>query len=100
MQLREYQGSISFNGQHYTRVVISNHFEDKHAGHISDELILALCACIDGSFAEASPTSKPSNFAYYKLEPVIYKGKNYRLILTIDLTKHNYLGVVNAFRVK
>ncbi len=98
MTIRGYKQNIVFNGRVYLHILISDHYGDRHSD-ISDDLILQLCSKIDGLRAEPD-TVDCKGFAYYKVEPVFIDSFPYRLILTIDLQNHDYIGVVNAFRVK
>ncbi len=71
---RSYAVLIKVNDRKIQEVVIDPHYEEKHKESISHE-----------------------NFEYFENEPLVYKGKNYRLIWCLEKDK-KYIGVINAFR--
>ena len=92
---RSYKKHITLNNRSFTRVIIDPHYEQKHSD-MSDRLILELVSEFDGK--EIDPDSAPKEgFEFFRYE-ITYKGKIYRLILTYG--KEDFIGVVNAFRVK
>ncbi len=62
---------------------------------MSDELILRLVKLLDGG--EFDLKSESDGYKYF-VEVVLLKDRSYRIILTH--CDEDYLGVVNAFRVK
>ena len=91
---REYPYVLTFNGRRFNRVLIDRHYEDNHPD-MSDELILELIKAQDGK--EQEPAATRNGFWYFKIEDRC-QGKLYRLILTY--CEEDFLGVINAFRVK
>ena len=93
----EYPVSIVFNGRKLSRIIIDPHYRKKHADSMTDELILELVRTLDGQ--NYLPGSIQEGFEFFKIEPVCWKGKSYRLILSLQAGE-DFLGVVNAFRVE
>lgn len=91
---REYSHVLTFNGRRFNRVLIDRHYEENHPD-ISDQLILELIRAQDGK--EQEPAAIRNGFLYFKIEDK-WQGKRYRLILTY--CEDDFLGVINAFRVK
>jgi hypothetical protein len=91
---REYPFSITLNGRLFTRVVIDPHYEENHPD-ITDQLILNLIQLLDGT--QSDPVSRKDGFVYLAQE-ISWKEKSYRLVLTY--CDEDFLGVINAFRVK
>ena len=94
LKRREYPLQITFNKRSFTRVVIDPHYEENHPD-MTDGLILELVKVLDGKEQEASSIS--DGFYYFKIVDRRL-GKLYRLILTY--CEEDFLGVINAFRVK
>lgn len=92
----EYPLSIQINGRALSRVVIDQHYRKKHAD-VTDEIILNLISQINGRNFEIE--DEDDDFQYFRVEPIFHNKAPYRLILLLCITE-NYLGVVNAFRVK
>jgi hypothetical protein len=72
-------------------VIIDQHYKISHP-EMSYELILELIKNIDSE-------SAGEQFDYYKIEPLYYLGDPYRLIFVLERDE-DYLGVMNAFRVR
>jgi len=95
MARRDYPIQITVNKRKIDRVVIDDHYEEKHSDSISDELILALVNLLDnGTFI---PITEKDGFQYFKTEPLVFENKNYRLIWLLE-EDEIYIGIVNAFR--
>jgi len=93
----EYPLQLIINGHKFKRVIINLHYRDKHADSMSDSLILKLVGQLDG---ENIPLQKSTEgFDYFVADPVSWEGKSYRVVLVIQ-KDDDFLGVVNAFRVK
>jgi hypothetical protein len=93
----EYPVQLTFNGRSLKRVIIDLHYRDRHAESMSDELILKLVVQLDG---ENFPVQKSTeDFDYFVADPVLWEEKSYRVVLVIQ-RDNDFLGVVNAFRVK
>ncbi len=92
----EYKLSITLNQRKLTRVIIDQHYKLKHS-ELTDELILKLVKSLD---YEILPVEDYAHeFEYLVVEPVLYETRPYRLILVL-CKEDDYLGVVNAFRVR
>jgi hypothetical protein len=77
------------------QVVIDDHYEKTHSESITDEIILALVAKLDGKTFESDDSDE--GYEYFKTDPIEHNGKNYRLIW---LLKNDclFIGVINAYR--
>ncbi len=91
----EYHLLIWINGRAYNKVVIDQHYKEKHAESINDELILELLEKLNG---ETIPIEFEHGEFQYLTREVLRGDRPYRLILVIDIFE-SYLGVINAFRV-
>jgi hypothetical protein len=92
----EYQLQLTVNKQTVYRVIIDQHYKAKHP-EVTDEIILELVKELDdGNFPVEDIDGE---FTYFRVEPVYYDSKPYRLVLLLCMTD-DYLGVINAFRVK
>jgi hypothetical protein len=85
-----------FNGHKINEVIIDQHYKLKHP-EMSDDLILKLVNELNRE--SRLHTHANGNFLYYVEDPIFYNGKPYRLIFLME-SGYNYIGVVNAFRVK
>lgn len=94
--LNEYPLSIHLNGRTLSRVLIDQHYKEKHSD-VTDEIILNLISQISGRNFEIE--NEDNGFQYFRVEPIFHNKAPYRLILLLCITD-DYLGVVNAFRVK
>ena len=93
---REYKIKIMVNKKLLDKVVIDPHYEEKHAGAVSDEIILELVKQLDGN------TFKPADidsdgFEYYVNDKMELEGKLYKLIWLLQ-DGEIYIGIVNAYR--
>ena len=92
---KEYPLEVTINNRKISRVVIDQHYQLNHP-EMNDDLILELVKTIDN---RTFPVEEEKNgFEYFKVEPVDFKNKPYRLVLLLYV-HDNFLGVVNAFRV-
>jgi hypothetical protein len=91
----EYFLSLFLNNRFFSKVIIDQHYKKSHP-EMSDELILKLVSRLD---IVVDPDSTAGCFNYYKVEPIHYLQKPYRLILVTEKDA-DYIGVVNAFRVR
>ena len=64
---------------------------------MNDEVILKLLEEISGD--DIFPGDATDGFRFFKVEPVMFEGDPYRLVLTAP-NSESYLGVVNAFRIR
>lgn len=83
------------NGIFITKVIIDPHYEEKHSGSISDELILDLVKLLGGKVLEAVDYERP--FSYFVSSPLELHGRKYKLVWLLE-DNEVYLGVVNAHR--
>jgi len=91
-----YTVSLKFGRLLINEVIIDQHYKEKHK-EINDLIILHLVKKINSKKVKIAGTK--DNYRYYVAQPVYYKQKPYRLIFTIE-NGYNYIGVINAFRVK
>lgn len=92
----EYPLILTVNGRKVSRVVIDQHYKEKHSESITDEIILELVKELDGGVFPIE--IERADFQYFTAEPVFRDEAPYRLILVLYV-HDDYLGVVNAFRV-
>lgn len=92
----EYSLKLTINGRLLSRVVIDPHYQTKHP-EINDELILNLVKEIDGG--NFLIEDEKDGFQYFAVDPILYEDRPYRLVLLLYIFD-DYLGVVNAFRVR
>lgn len=93
---KEFDVTIKFNHKHLHPLIIDSHFMDSHP-NMTFEIIVELVKTLDGGIFEAQ--EEKDAWSYYAIEPTFYHGKPYRIIL-VTHREENYLGVINAFRVK
>ncbi len=91
-----YNLTLSINGRVLRRIIIDQHYALKHKD-INDALILQLLRTLNHETFNID--IKKGEFEYFAIEPVTFENKHFRLILVIS-EHEDYLGVVNAFRVK
>lgn len=91
----EYPLHVIVNHRSLTRVVIDQHYKEKHPD-VSDELIIELVKSISGE--EFLVESEVDGFQYFTAEPVFNNDSPYRLVMLLCIFD-DYLGVINAFRV-
>ncbi len=91
---REHLFSVTLNGRHFVRIVIDPHYEKNHPD-ITDQLILKLIQQLDGVQSESADDKDGFTYLAHELS---WQEKSYRLILTY--CDEDFLGVINAFRVK
>lgn len=77
------------------QVIIDPHYEEKHLESVTDEIILALVAKLDGRTFDSD--DQDEEFEYFKTDPIDYDGKNYRLIWLLK-DDCMFIGVINAYR--
>jgi hypothetical protein len=87
---------LRINGQAIRRVIIDPHYKKKHPD-MTDELILKLVKKLDGRRFDPDKESGP--YQYFRAEPVIDGDKFFRVIFLL-VQSEDFLGVINAFRVK
>jgi hypothetical protein len=89
-----YPLNLEVNGYHFSEVVISHHYQQKHSD-ITDELILEILKL----FVDKN-TFRPDKLTtdYFVLEKILHQGKKYKLICQIE--DENSFIVVNCYRIK
>lgn len=92
----EYPLKLTVNGRSVTRVLIDQHYKVKHP-ELSDPVILDLVLELDGKFLDVAAVR--GSFEYFRAEPVVLDDKPYRVVFLLCIGE-DFLGVVNAFRVK
>ncbi|MBA2405330.1 MAG: hypothetical protein H0V66_11210 [Bdellovibrionales bacterium] len=96
MRRFEYEFDLRFNDRIISKIVIDQHYKKSHP-EMSDELILELVKSLNSDKADFE--SEKGDFEYFKKDPLLYNDRTYRLVFLIHKWE-NYLGVINAFRVK
>jgi hypothetical protein len=86
--------SIIVNNVNISQVVISSHYELKHADSIDDLLILHMVSKLDG--VEEIPEAEEGIYVYF-VSLIKIKNKQYRLIWLLEHNK-SYIGIINAYR--
>jgi hypothetical protein len=95
MDRPEYALSLVINDHPVKRVLIDQHYRQKH-GDLNDQIILDLVKKLDGQNFPVEITR--GDYDYFRAEPVILQGSPYRLVMVLCVSD-DFLGVVNAFRV-
>lgn len=93
---RSYPAFMRVNGVLVNEILIDSHYQKKHSGYMSDELILELVDLL--KMEQFRLDSRSGRFSYFVFDGVFLRERYYRLILLMEQGE-NYLGVVNAFRV-
>ena len=93
----EYPLLVHINGLTLTRVVIDQHYAEKHIESVNDQIILDLVKSIDGE--DFLIESERGDFQYFSAEPVFQNDEPFRLVMLLCI-HDDYLGVVNVFRVE
>ena len=92
----EYSLKVTVNGRQLSWVVIDQHYKQNHS-ELNDQLILELVKELDGKTYDAEAVR--GDFEYFKVEPLEINTKPHRLIFLLCIGD-DFLGVVNAFRIK
>lgn len=93
---KEYFLSLRINRRQLNRVIIDSHYREKHGESMDDLLILRLIKKLNGGIFSIDEIR--GDFHFLKVEPVLFSGDPYRLVLVIHASE-DYVGVINAFRV-
>lgn len=95
MSRREYNfEAITVNRIKITKVIIDPHYEESHADHISDEIILELVRELDDRIE--LPEASEGGFQYFATLLELNK-KQYRLVWLLE-GEAIHIGVLNAYR--
>ena len=92
---RTYPVNLVVNDRPIHQVVIDRHYEEEHAESVTDEIVLALVARLDGRTFDSD--DRDEEYEYFKTDPIEYGGKNYRLIWLLK-DDSMFIGVINAYR--
>lgn len=95
MRRREYDVQLKINGRTISKVVVDPHYELKHSGSVSDEIILLLVHHLDGK--EFEPVDREGAYEYFVEDKILLKGKLYKLVWLLEKNQI-YIGVINAYR--
>lgn len=92
---------ISVNGFLVDKIIIGDHYKEKHGDSVSDELIVSLVTFLREGVFQAESTSKGINYFVSDIEvsSLLGRTKRYRLIWLIEGSSFDTIGVVNAFRI-
>ena len=93
-QRNEYALKLQINGRLLSRVIIDQHYKEKHPD-MSDKLIIELVKTLNGGEFDIQMQRGP--YEYFAVEPVHLDEKVYRLVLLLCIGE-DFIGVVNAFR--
>lgn len=86
--------TIVINGIEISKVIIDDHYKEKHKDYMSDTLILKLVQKLNGR--KELPESVVDKFSYFATL-VEYGSKQYRLVWLLE-EDAIYVGIVNAYR--
>ncbi len=95
----EYALSLKFNHKIIRRVIIDQHYREKHSKTVNDPLILELVKELDQRVFDVE--AERGEYQYFKVDPVFPsdgKDRPFRLILVLCI-HDDYLGVINAYRI-
>lgn len=96
MSRSTYRESVTINDHRFSHILVDQHYREKHS-ELNDLLIVELVASLDGQSFDVEMHRPP--YEYFSVEPVPHGLKHYRLVLLL-CREENYIGVVNAFRVR
>lgn len=86
--------AIIVNGVEVSKVIIDDHYKEKHSDYMNDRLILKLVQELNGR--KELPDDSDGKFSYFATL-IEYKTKKYRLVWLLE-DSAIYIGVINAFR--
>ncbi len=92
---RSYSIEIVLNEIQFKVLLIDSHYELNHKESMSDEIIIELVGTLHSLILDEQARSS-SGYSFYQTD-VEYKGKSYRLVLTMP-PDYSFLGVRNAYR--
>lgn len=93
---RVYEVRVRFDGRWFERVVISDHYEERHQASMNDDLILGILGALGGRAQEPNSIGR-DGYRYFVFDQVLYQERPYRIVVTYHPLE-SFLGVVNAFR--
>jgi len=93
---REYWLQVSINGRIFRRVIIDDHYEQRHRSSITDGIIINLIRNLSGK--DFLPEIvRSTGYSIFVTDPLWVGSKPYRLVWTTHPDK-DYIGVINAYR--
>lgn len=92
----EYFLKLTINNKCLESVIIDQHYTVNHPD-MDDNIILELVKMIDNGIFPIE--DEKDGFEYFTVESVIHNKRPYRLVLLLCVGE-DFLGVVNAFRVR
>jgi hypothetical protein len=95
LNLREYAIPVMINGIMVNRFSLIHIMKKKHAGTVTDEIILEWVKTLNG--LEIEPVKVDEPFSYFESDRIEYRGKSYKLIWLLEMGQR-YIGIVNAYR--
>lgn len=96
MDRPEYSFSLIINERLIKRVIIDQHYKEKH-GDLDDAKILELIKNLDGQNFPIEASR--GEFEYFRAAPIFLAEKPYRVVLVMHLAD-DFFGVINAFRIQ
>lgn len=96
MTRTRYRVRMKINGRKISEVIIDQHYTESHP-EMNDFIILKLILLLNER--KFRPDKLNGDFSYYKVEPIFYMNKPFRMIFLLH-EKESYLGIINAFRVR
>jgi len=98
MAFRSYVLHIVVNGIHFSKVEIDDHYEEAHADHMDDKIILELVRGLNRQIFD--PVKEyDDGLKVFVTEPVMWNQKPYRLVW-FYYDHSQVLNVRTAFRVR
>ena len=97
MSRREYELLVSVNSRQLVKVIVDSHYEVKHSGSVSDEVILNLVRLLDGGVFP--PQERSGVYEYFVADNLKFEKKVYKLVWLLE-DGQSCIGVVNAYRRK
>ena len=90
---RIYPIKLVVNNRQLNEVHIDPHYEEKHP-YMNDEKIYEIVQVLNNrSFI---PQDRQGSWEYFVSEPVLYRGRNYRLVWCLE-DNSSFIGVRNCF---
>jgi hypothetical protein len=94
----KYDLLLRFEDIDINEVIIDQHYTEKHFD-VSDWIILELVKHLNHREVDIKSKTNNDLYSYFVAEPLFHNNKPYRLVFLIEAGQ-NYIGVINAFRIK